>query len=107
MEETRKPARKKRAAPMPKPTAAKSTARPRSATSAGRSSGQRTRAVAPAPADREEMIRTAAYFRAERRGFAPGYEWEDWLAAESEVGAAPKAPKSAPRKSATRKSKTR
>ena len=31
------------------------------------------------------MIRTAAYYRAQRRGFAPGYEWEDWLAAEAEV----------------------
>ena len=28
-----------------------------------------------------------AYFKAERRGFAPGYELEDWLAAEREVAA--------------------
>jgi len=34
---------------------------------------------------REEFIRTAAYFRAERRGFAPGGELEDWLEAEREV----------------------
>ncbi len=27
----------------------------------------------------------AAYFRAERRGFAPGHELEDWLAAEKEI----------------------
>jgi hypothetical protein len=33
------------------------------------------------------MIAEAAYLRAERRGFAPGYETEDWLAAESEVDA--------------------
>jgi len=26
-----------------------------------------------------------AYFKAERRGFAPGHELEDWLAAEREV----------------------
>ena len=31
------------------------------------------------------MVRIAAYFRAERRGFAPGNECEDWLAAEAEV----------------------
>lgn len=30
-------------------------------------------------------IARAAYFRSERRGFAPGYELEDWLAAEREV----------------------
>jgi hypothetical protein len=33
------------------------------------------------------MIAEAAYLRAERRGFAPGYEAEDWLAAEAEVDA--------------------
>lgn len=36
---------------------------------------------------REEMVRIAAYFRAERRGFAPGYEIADWLAAQAEVDA--------------------
>ncbi|MGO9513088.1 MAG: DUF2934 domain-containing protein [Steroidobacteraceae bacterium] len=30
-------------------------------------------------------IAEAAYFRAERRGFAPGHELEDWLAAEREI----------------------
>jgi hypothetical protein len=33
------------------------------------------------------MIAEAAYLRAERRGFAPGHEAEDWLAAEVEVDA--------------------
>jgi hypothetical protein len=31
---------------------------------------------------REAMIRTDAYFLAERRGFLPGHEIDDWLAAE-------------------------
>lgn len=35
---------------------------------------------------REKRIRESAYFRAERRGFAPGFELEDWVAAEQEVG---------------------
>jgi hypothetical protein len=35
--------------------------------------------------DRTELIAKAAYFNAERRGFAPGHELEDWLAAENEV----------------------
>ena len=33
------------------------------------------------------MISRAAYLRAERRGFAPGHEVEDWLAAEAEIRA--------------------
>lgn len=35
--------------------------------------------------ERQRMIEVAAYLRAERRGFLPGYEAEDWLAAEMEV----------------------
>jgi hypothetical protein len=34
---------------------------------------------------RRGMIAEGAYLRAERRGFAPGYEEQDWLAAEAEV----------------------
>ena len=34
---------------------------------------------------RERRIREAAYFKAQRRGFAPGHELEDWVAAEQEV----------------------
>jgi hypothetical protein len=34
---------------------------------------------------REALIATAAYYRAERRGFLPGHELEDWLDAEREV----------------------
>ena len=32
-----------------------------------------------------EQVAIAAYFKAEARGFEPGHELEDWLAAESEV----------------------
>ena len=35
--------------------------------------------------DRHSSIALAAYFRSESRGFAPGHEVEDWLAAEEEV----------------------
>jgi hypothetical protein len=68
----------------------------------------RTRAKAPAPRVRKPVAKTqarvtisedvrrgmiaeGAYLRAERRGFAPGYEDEDWLAAEAEVDALLKA----------------
>jgi Protein of unknown function (DUF2934) len=33
--------------------------------------------------DREKWIAEAAYYRAEKRGFSPGYALEDWLAAEA------------------------
>lgn len=53
-------------------------------------------AAAKAPAAvsedvRRGMIAEGAYLRAERRGFAPGHEKEDWLAAEAEVDALLKA----------------
>ena len=35
--------------------------------------------------DRYRMIAEAAYLRAEQRGFVPGSELADWLAAELEV----------------------
>lgn len=37
--------------------------------------------------DRSARVAEAAYFRAQQRGFAPGYELEDWLAAEKEIDA--------------------
>ena len=39
------------------------------------------------PEFRHEMVATAAYYIAEQRGFAPGQEVEDWLAAEAAVDA--------------------
>jgi hypothetical protein len=35
--------------------------------------------------ERHQLIMQAAYFRAERRGFTPGAELDDWLQAEAEV----------------------
>lgn len=40
------------------------------------------------PREREAMIAESAYFRSAHRGFEPGHEVDDWLAAESEVDAA-------------------
>jgi len=39
------------------------------------------------PEARHALIAEAAYLRAEHRGFVPGHETEDWLAAEAEVDA--------------------
>lgn len=35
--------------------------------------------------ERRAMIADAAYYRAQKRGFEPGLELEDWLAAETEI----------------------
>jgi len=37
------------------------------------------------PINLEEEVRRLAYLMAERRGFQPGHEAEDWFAAEREV----------------------
>jgi hypothetical protein len=34
---------------------------------------------------RSRAVAEAAYYRAEARGFVPGYEEEDWIAAEAEI----------------------
>ena len=46
---------------------------------------RRTEALAVAKPDLGALTAERAYFKAERRGFAPGHELEDWLAAEREV----------------------
>jgi hypothetical protein len=35
--------------------------------------------------ERQRLVEQAAYFRAEKRGFAPGCELQDWVEAEAEV----------------------
>jgi len=40
------------------------------------------------PEARDAMIAEAAYFRSAHRGFEPGHEVDDWLAAESDIDAA-------------------
>lgn len=42
----------------------------------------------PSP-DREAMVAEAAFYIAEARGFAPGQEIDDWLAAERMLGHQP------------------
>ena len=47
----------------------------------------------------EALIAEAAYYKAEQRGFVPGYAMEDWLAAEREIRTALTTPSSRPTKS--------
>lgn len=80
--ENAKPAR---AALKPGPRARTKSAAKSAATGKGRAAAaSRTTVTAE---DRHNMVATAAYFRAERRGFAPGHQDADWLAAEAEVDA--------------------
>ena len=39
------------------------------------------------PEERWKMVAVAAYLKAEKRGFAPGHELEDWTEAENEIDA--------------------
>jgi hypothetical protein len=47
----------------------------------------RAKPAAIAPETRQQLIATLAYSIAERRGFVPGNELDDWLQAEAEVDA--------------------
>jgi hypothetical protein len=39
----------------------------------------------PSRAERDHMVAVAAYYLAERRGFSPGQEQEDWQRAEGQI----------------------
>ncbi len=39
----------------------------------------------PMPANLDVMIAEAAYYKAEKRKFVPGQEWDDWLEAKQEI----------------------
>lgn len=48
-------------------------------------------------AQREQLIREAAYYQYVRRGYVPGHDLDDWLAAEAELFGPPgEEPASAP-----------
>ena len=74
-------------APASKPAAKKSTASvSRIATKKATKTPQSRTHPAPSdPVERQRLIAEAAYFRAERRGFAPGNEETDWLEAEKDI----------------------
>jgi hypothetical protein len=73
------------------PRTARRGAAPPAATLSAASPPAPTRTALPEDAidlsaeERHAMIAVAAYFHAEARGFAPGLELEDWLAAEREI----------------------
>ena len=82
--------------PPQQPPAEKTTPRRRAAPVAPAPTAGAATSVTVSEEARRAMIAQAAYLRAERRGFAPGGEEEDWLAAEAEVDALLKARNSGP-----------
>jgi len=75
----------KRKTVRPKRSAGKATVTP--VVPAGKPLEESAVGASRAPLDRRIMIEREAYLRAERRGFEPGHELEDWLAAEHSLGA--------------------
>jgi hypothetical protein len=75
----------------------KSAARPKATAAKPRAAARTDVATSLSAAERLRMVEMAAYFRAERRGFAPGHDFEDWVAAEAEIAAlVPPVPARAP-----------
>ncbi len=66
-------------------TSSKSSSKASESTSESNSNAIAEPACAPSAADRLERVAVAAYYMAEARGFTPGYELEDWLAAEEMI----------------------
>jgi Protein of unknown function (DUF2934) len=90
------PPTEKTAAPTPTPTTLPKPTRARAKSASPAPRIRKTAKTAATPVAvsedvRRGMIAKAAYLRAERRGFAPGGEHEDWVAAEAEVDALLKA----------------
>jgi hypothetical protein len=69
----------------PRRPALKTTAAQSSLKTRSRAAAAITPVAVIDPEHRRALIAQAAYYRAEKRDFAPGFEVEDWLSAESEV----------------------
>lgn len=80
--------------PVQKATAAAKNTAPKPGSSAtggatrarkGESGRRKDEAPSISAEERRRLVEKAAYFRAEKRGFTPGYELQDWIEAEVEV----------------------
>jgi len=71
----------------PESVSTKKRARPRTVPRSAQLTSTTSTGVDVCDEARRAMIAEAAYLRAEQRGFANGYELEDWLLAEREVDA--------------------
>lgn len=91
--ETKKPAAAKaakaapakKAAPAAKAAAAPAKAAPKKAPAKKKGTGAAKVVAGVGPDQRRHYIEVAAYYIAERNGFAPGSELEHWATAEAEI----------------------
>jgi hypothetical protein len=87
---TAAPASKKPAPTAPAPTKAPATARKKTAGTKASAPEAKTitaAALAISPAQRANYVEVAAFYIAQRRGFAPANPTDDWLQAEAEIDA--------------------
>lgn len=84
---TRRSNEPRRSSQSPAQESAASASRARAKRTEAQDSGRAQHPVTVSADVRRGMIAELAYLRAERRGFTPGREDEDWLAAEKEVDA--------------------
>ena len=86
-----KPATKGKPAKKPEPVAkagavSKTSAKPATKAAAGKPGAARAKKPAAVPSEkRKHYVEMAAYYIAERRGFAPGNLLDDWVQAEAEI----------------------
>lgn len=78
------PVKKAAAVPAKKVSAPKAA---KAATTAKSTPKKIAKKITVSPEERYQMIATAAYFLAERRGFDGCYEMGDWITAEAEIDA--------------------
>ncbi len=77
--------------PQAEPAAKKATARKKTTAGAAARSAHREnpgslkQLATVTPEQRQKMIEEAAFYKAEKRNFAPGHEQEDWTDAEREI----------------------
>ncbi|MFH1872138.1 MAG: DUF2934 domain-containing protein [Pseudomonadota bacterium] len=69
----------------PEPTAKQAAAKPVIAKAPPKAAARAKKAKSVPPEQRRNYIEMAAYYIAERRGFAPGNPLEDWVQAEAEI----------------------
>lgn len=79
-----KPAASKPAVKPATPAKPAATAKP-AAAKATKPAAKKSNAAALTPEQRRCYVEVAAYYMAERRGFAGGNEMDDWMAAEAEI----------------------
>lgn len=73
--------------PAKKQSVKKQTVKPKASKKKSAKTPSHPSELSVSPEERWKMIAVAAYLKAEKRGFSPGYEFDDWNQAEKEIDA--------------------